>query len=105
MQKHLPPFLYQNKLQEVSISFSLTIPEPDFTIQGPTYTTENDNCNLYAVLINNHMTLSLWDNLSHLYCALREAGYPEDNIYVLSTMAQQITTRHLILITTTMMIF
>jgi hypothetical protein len=82
VQKQLPPFLYEDELQEVSISFSITIPVPDFTVPGPNYTTENDNCNLYAVLFNNQPYN--WDAISHMFCALREAGYPEDNIYVLS---------------------
>ncbi len=83
IQKQAPPFQYENKLQEVSIEFSFTIQEPNVSIPGPTYNENNDNCNLYAVLINNFPT-AIWSHLSHLYTALREAGYPEENIYVLS---------------------
>ncbi len=83
IQKQSPPFQYEHKLQEVFIEFSFTIQEPNVSISGPTYDEDNDNCNLYAVLINNYPT-TIWSHLSHLYTALREAGYPEENIFVLS---------------------
>lgn len=83
VQKQAPPFQYENKLQEVSITFSVTIQVPNVSIPGPTFDEDNDNCNLYAVLINNYPTVR-WAHLSHLYTALRETGYPEENIFVLS---------------------
>ncbi len=75
---NMPPFDYRLRLDSVSIVYQLSIPTADIT-QTRTITTL-ENGHLYAVLFAVDAN---WHALSHLYSALRELGFPHENIYVL----------------------
>ena len=86
-QKKTPPFQYNFILEEVSVPFTITRKQFDFSIpyvqMSPSI---KENCDLFAVLFlgDDGGSGVFWSPMSHLYCALIEQGYPEENIFVLS---------------------
>ena len=85
--KQLPPNRYTQVLEHVSVPISFTISTPNLNIPN-TMNYPPENHSLYAVLFTGGElgvgTFAFWNAFSHMYCGLREHGYPKENIYVLS---------------------
>jgi hypothetical protein len=85
--KQLPPNRYTQVLEHVSVPISFTTSTPNLNIPN-TMNYPPENHSLYAVMFTGGElgvgTFAFWNAFSHMYCGLREHGYPKENIYVLS---------------------
>jgi hypothetical protein len=70
----------------LSVSKEIIIPSPDYSVPYAGLQVE-ENAHYYAVLFTGYgqnTEPAFWNHLSHMYCALIEKGFAEENIYVLS---------------------
>lgn len=91
--KQLPPVKYTLVLEQVSVPINFAKISPNFNIANPLlYNYPTENHNLYAVMFTGGElgtgTYLFWNAFSHMYCGLREHGFPKENIYVLSNSGQ-----------------
>lgn len=81
-----PPEGYSMDFDSLSVSKEISIPSPDYTVPYSGLQVE-ENDHYYAVLFSGYgqnAEAPFWNHLSHMYCALKEKGFAEENIYVLS---------------------
>ncbi|HID93476.1 MAG TPA: hypothetical protein EYP60_05200, partial [bacterium (Candidatus Stahlbacteria)] len=88
LESESPPFLYFTKLEHISLAYTPTVSYNDFTGGPLTFTYPEENEHLFAVLFattgtSQTTTPYIWNNLSHMYSALKNSGYPDTNIYIL----------------------
>ena len=83
-----PPYLYYKQLEHVSLSFVPNGFNHDFSggPLNPIYPETNEH--LFAVLFAVSEAAGydypyIWNNLSHTYVALKNNGFPDENIYIL----------------------
>ncbi|HEY9113807.1 MAG TPA: T9SS type A sorting domain-containing protein [Bacteroidales bacterium] len=83
---NFPPINYQTELDSLSIPFNIKVDSLDFSVHYNSERAE-ENSHYYAVIFSGYGqsgNSTWWNQLSHMYCALREKGYPAENIYALS---------------------
>ena len=92
VSKQLPPFRSASPLQQVSVPINIIAPIPNLTDQNSHLPYPTPNHSLYAVMftggdipLGGQGNPSFWNAFSHMYCGLREHGFPKENIYVLSS--------------------
>jgi len=85
--KRLPPVNWAT-LEDVSVPIPLIVSPPNFDNQSTHLPYPSPNHSLYALMFTGGELgtgdAAFWDAFSHMYCGLREHGFPKENIYVLS---------------------
>jgi len=84
----MPPVKYTLILESVSVPIVYNVDCPDFSHNYNPPQMQPENHNLYAVMFTGGDNVpgccAFWNALSHMYCGLREHGFPKENISVLS---------------------
>ena len=85
--KRLPPVNWAT-IEDVSVPLPLIVSPPNFDNQSTHLPYPSPNHSLYALMFTGGELgtgdAAFWDAFSHMYCGLREHGFPKENIYVLS---------------------
>ncbi len=80
-----PPIGYNTSFDSVSVAYEITAPVLNYS-SAYSETLADENEHYYAVIFSGYgqnIEPLFWNHLSHMYCALIEKGFPEDNIYAL----------------------
>ncbi|MCF6341302.1 MAG: hypothetical protein L3J31_00665 [Bacteroidales bacterium] len=83
---NLPPLYFQFKMEGINTPLMLPTTTPDF-MSPYNVTATQENLHYYAVIFSGfggNTESAFWNHLSHMYCALKEKGFSDENIYVLS---------------------
>jgi hypothetical protein len=84
LNEHTPPFDFKSDFDSISIGY-----EPHHVILQQTIPstprTSIPDPHKYAIIFSCYGDDKLWNNMSHMYCALQESyGFTSDNMIVLS---------------------
>jgi len=88
----MPPIRYTAVLEPISVPILYNAECPDFNIEYNPPQMMPENSNLHAVMFTGgdiQGSCAFWNALSHMYCGLREHGFPKENIFVLSASGVQ----------------
>jgi hypothetical protein len=75
------PFGYKDNMEEISISHSETIMQIIPPVTPVVYNNDTDPLK-YALMFSGDSTILRWNDLSHMYSALKRNGFSDDNIFV-----------------------